>query len=325
MAVPRDWRTLSTAATSHARWCYHQARRMAARDGLSGFHVDRGPLPVAFGAGGAELQALVGPVMAEAGDPARHRPARHGPQQRGLHSLRDRAFSSPMPTGMRCLRPAFRRCPIGTLLSKLRRLAGRGSIANPRHAEPSLPNAGASPSAALWTDKDPGQLDTSYICTVDRWGNAFSATPSDASAGAPVISSLGFVPSTRGTQSFTDPASPGRGAPARAAAADAMPGLRAAGGDGSYRSAPATTYGAALSRLPNTMVFGRPQEAVEAPRFATFSYPRSSASDPSLKLEGRISETLRSLREWAMMHVPGPTGRLWRAACAPSSGTNGAG
>ncbi len=37
--------------------------------------------------------------------------------------------------------------------------------------------------------------DTSYLCVVDRWGNAFSATPSDGSWRSPVIPGLGIVPS----------------------------------------------------------------------------------------------------------------------------------
>ena len=37
--------------------------------------------------------------------------------------------------------------------------------------------------------------DTSYCCAVDRWGNAFSATPSDGSWRSPVVPGLGIVPS----------------------------------------------------------------------------------------------------------------------------------
>src|SRR4051812_159598 len=50
--------------------------------------------------------------------------------------------------------------------------------------------------------------DTSYACAVDRWGNAFSATPSDGSAMAPVVPGMGFVASPRGCQSRPDPRHP---------------------------------------------------------------------------------------------------------------------
>ena len=49
------------------------------------------------------------------------------------------------------------------------------------------------------------ELDTSYICVVDSAGNAFSGTPSDGSAAGPVVPGLGIVPSTRGSQNWTDP------------------------------------------------------------------------------------------------------------------------
>ena len=54
--------------------------------------------------------------------------------------------------------------------------------------------------------------DTSYACAVDAKGNVMSVTPSDSSWDGPVIPGLGFVPSTRGSQSFTNPSTP----PARA-------------------------------------------------------------------------------------------------------------
>ena len=50
--------------------------------------------------------------------------------------------------------------------------------------------------------------DTSYVCTVDRWGNAFSATPSDPLAGSPIVPGLGIQMSSRGSQSWLDPDHP---------------------------------------------------------------------------------------------------------------------
>ncbi|GIS93408.1 MAG: hypothetical protein CM1200mP22_06450 [Dehalococcoidia bacterium] len=45
------------------------------------------------------------------------------------------------------------------------------------------------------------QADTSYTAVVDRWGNAFSATPSDTIAYNPkFVPGLGFIVSGRGPQ-----------------------------------------------------------------------------------------------------------------------------
>ena len=51
-------------------------------------------------------------------------------------------------------------------------------------------------------------LGTSYIAVVDAAGNAFSCTPSDVSTDTPVIPGLGFPISSRGSQSWLDPAHP---------------------------------------------------------------------------------------------------------------------
>ena len=42
--------------------------------------------------------------------------------------------------------------------------------------------------------------DTSYVCAADRWGNLFSATPSDGSYGSPVVPGTGLIPSNRGSR-----------------------------------------------------------------------------------------------------------------------------
>ena len=48
--------------------------------------------------------------------------------------------------------------------------------------------------------------DTAYCCVVDRAGNAFSATPSDAALSSPLVPGLGFSLSSRGAQGWLDPA-----------------------------------------------------------------------------------------------------------------------
>ena len=57
--------------------------------------------------------------------------------------------------------------------------------------------------------------DTSYLCVVDKWGNAFSATPSDGMWRSPVVPGLGIIPSPRGTQSRPDPTHPSGVGPGR--------------------------------------------------------------------------------------------------------------
>ena len=54
---------------------------------------------------------------------------------------------------------------------------------------------------------DPGMhdIDTSYTCVIDSWGNAFSATPSDSNLRNPLVPGLGFSLSGRGTQSWLEP------------------------------------------------------------------------------------------------------------------------
>jgi gamma-glutamyltranspeptidase/glutathione hydrolase len=157
--------------------------------------------------------------------------------------------------------PRFVDVPIGGMLEE-DYIAERRSLIDPAVAAPGMPDPGR-PMGAAWNGDvalqatgpadEISQLDTSYICVIDVDGTVFSATPSDGSSGGPVVPGLGFVPSTRGAQSSTDPSVPAVLAPGK-----------------------------------------RPRQAIDQPRFATFSYPRSS--DPHsyspglLNLEGRYKE-----------------------------------
>ena len=133
--------------------------------------------------------------------------------------------------------------------------------------------------------------DTSYCCAVDRWGNAMSATPSDGSWRSPVIPGLGIVPSGRGTQSRPDPNHPSGVAPGKRPRLTPNPAI-AVRDDGSVIpfGAPGgdVQVQAMLQVFLNTFHFGMDiQEAIEQPRFATFSFPNSFA--PYTHLPGRLN------------------------------------
>jgi gamma-glutamyltranspeptidase / glutathione hydrolase len=133
--------------------------------------------------------------------------------------------------------------------------------------------------------------DTSYCCAIDRWGNAMSATPSDGSWRSPVIPGLGIVPSGRGTQSRPDPRHPSGVAPGKRPRLTPNPAL-AVRDDGSVIpfGAPGgdVQVQAMLQVFLNAFHFGMDiQEAIEQPRFATFSFPNSFA--PYTHLPGRLN------------------------------------
>ena len=140
-------------------------------------------------------------------------------------------------------------------------------------------------------------LDTSYLCVVDSKGNVFSATPSDGSYNSPVVPGLGFVPSTRGIQNWADEGHPSEIAPYRRPRLTPNPALAIQGG----KFMPFGTPGgdvqtqAMLQTLLNLVVWGMgAQEAVEAPRFASYSFPSSFEPHPEypglLRLEGRMDK-----------------------------------
>jgi len=140
-------------------------------------------------------------------------------------------------------------------------------------------------SSQAWPNKD-----TSYVCTVDRWGNAFSATPSDLSFTAPVVPGMGIVPSSRGSQSRPDPRHPSGVAPGKRPRLTPNPAM-VVGDDMSIM--PFGSPGgdvqvqAMLQVFLNIFHFGMDlQEAIEVPRFATFSFPNSFA--PFTHLPGRL-------------------------------------
>jgi gamma-glutamyltranspeptidase / glutathione hydrolase len=140
--------------------------------------------------------------------------------------------------------------------------------------------------------------DTSYVCVADRFGNLFSATPSDGSYGSPVVPGTGLIPSNRGSQSRPDPRHPAGVAPGKRPRLTPNPALAIKGRD---QFLPFGTPGgdvqsqAMLQVLLNLFVFGNDvQSAIEAPRFATYGFPSSFAPfdyyPGRLAVEGRVAD-----------------------------------
>jgi gamma-glutamyltranspeptidase/glutathione hydrolase len=169
---------------------------------------------------------------------------------------------------------------------------------------PGMPNAGAiekrdTNHSGSYTGSVSLDRDTSYLCVVDRWGNMFSATPSDP-FGAPIIPELGFAISSRGSQSWLDRSHPSCLASGKRPRLTPNPAIVFR--EGRPWMAFGTPGGdvqpqAMVQVLLNLIEFGmEPQHAVEAPRFGTHSFPNSfwphKYNPGLLKLEDRISDSV---------------------------------
>jgi gamma-glutamyltranspeptidase/glutathione hydrolase len=199
--------------------------------------------------------------------------------------------------------------PIEALLSRDYARQRREMI-RPDRAWPEMPPAG-DPRKLLAERGHPGaplvperafsapELDTSHVSVVDRHGNVFAATPSDGSYNAPVVPELGIIPSPRGSQSWGDPDHPSGVAPGKRPRLTPSPAIAIQSGK---MKMPFGTPGgdvqtqAMLQVFLNIHVFGMEvQEAVEAPRGASYSYPGSfepHAYHPGLlNLESRIERS----------------------------------
>jgi len=139
-------------------------------------------------------------------------------------------------------------------------------------------------------------LETSYLCAVDAAGNIFSATPSDPVISGPVTPGTGITASMWGSRAHTDPNHAACVGPGRRPRMSASPMLGIAEGRFMmpFGSPGSEVVGQAqLQVFLNVNVFGMsPQAAVEAPRFASYSWPGSAlphAYHPGrINLEGRI-------------------------------------
>lgn len=182
--------------------------------------------------------------------------------------------------------PDFVNVPLDTLLS-IEYAAERRKTIDPLRAVPGVAEAG---SVGLLIAKDTRhattaihqpvwESDTSYVCVVDKWGNSFSATPSDGLTSTPLVPGLGFAISGRGYQSWLDAEHPSSLQPGKRPRLTPNPALilkdgqpfmpiGCPGGDAQVQ--------AMLQVFLNITEFGmEPQAAIEAPRVISHSFPNS--------------------------------------------------
>ena len=146
--------------------------------------------------------------------------------------------------------------------------------------------------------------DTIYACVVDAQGNAVSITPSDTMYDAPMIDGLGIAVSTRGMQGRLNPAHPCSVVPGKRPRLTPSPAMALRDGEFSmgWGTPGGDVQGAAIVQVfLNVVLFGmQVQQAIEAPRVATFSFPNSFSPNTYLPgrlcVEGRIAgETIEAL------------------------------
>jgi gamma-glutamyltranspeptidase/glutathione hydrolase len=176
-------------------------------------------------------------------------------------------------------------------------------------------------------------LDTSYVAVVDEAGNGFSATPSDPNVDSPVVAGVGCVVSPRGSQGWLDPAHPGVVAPGKRPRLTPAPAMALQ--DGKLLMPFGTPGGdvqqqAMLQVFLNVTEFGMPlQEAIEAPRLASRSFPDSfwphAYSPGKLEAERRIARDTRDALAALGHEVTEWPDWEWRAGavCAVKVGPEG--
>ncbi|HEX2830449.1 MAG TPA: gamma-glutamyltransferase family protein [Burkholderiales bacterium] len=205
--------------------------------------------------------------------------------------------------------PKFVKVPINGLMSDKYAQWRRGLISVEK-AFAEMPPAGDPKTlkeiANRWmpepqSEEAPGPGDTSYLCVIDKDGNAFSCTPSDGSNNAPIVPGVGIVCSGRGTQSWGDPTHPSSVAPGKRPRLTPSPALGLKNGKAFM---PFGTPGgdvqpqAMLQVFLNVNVFGMDaQAAIDAPRFANYTYPGSFEPHPyypgRLYIESRVDKATR--------------------------------
>ncbi|MFN8634906.1 MAG: gamma-glutamyltransferase [Chloroflexota bacterium] len=218
--------------------------------------------------------------------------------------------------------PLLTDVPSEGLLSKAYAQARRTAI-DPKRAWPEMPPPGdpwtgravrePAPALAVATGGPASEIDTSHLSVIDRWGNVFGVTFSDSFIYGPLTPGTGLTTSTRGVQSWVDPDHPNRVEPGRRMVVTGSPVMAfkdgrpilALGSPGTDVQIQAT-----LQVLLNVLAFGMElQEAIEAPRFATYSHPESfephTYQPGVLKVEARVPEqTLARLQGLGHTVVP---------------------
>jgi gamma-glutamyltranspeptidase/glutathione hydrolase len=132
--------------------------------------------------------------------------------------------------------------------------------------------------------------DTIYCCVADKYGNAYSETPSDTVYDTPMIDGLGFAPSSRGMQGRLEADHPLVVEPGKRPRLTPNPALALR--DGELAMAWGTPGGdvqcaSMLQVFLNATEWGLSvQQAIEAPRVASFSFPNSFA--PNAYFPGRL-------------------------------------
>jgi gamma-glutamyltranspeptidase/glutathione hydrolase len=176
----------------------------------------------------------------------------------------------------------------------------RNLAAEPAYPHPNPPQLAGEGREGILPERafSAPELDTSHVCCIDKHGNVFAATPSDGSYNAPVIPELGIIPSPRGSQNWGDPEHPSGVAPGKRPRLTPSPAIAIEPG---RMKMPFGTPGgdvqtqAMMQVFLNIHLFGMDvQEAVEAPRVASYSYPSSfepHAYHPGLlNMESRIDK-----------------------------------
>ncbi len=186
--------------------------------------------------------------------------------------------------------PAFADVPLDILLSKSY-AAERHALLDPTRAWPGLPPHGiaADPPPPPW-QPDPSaapaqvgemvETATSFLAVADAVGNIFAATPSDGTIGGPVVPGTGIMASMWGSRGYTAEDHPGKVGPGRRPRMSANPAIAIKPGQCAlpFGSPGSEVLGQAmLQAFLNIAVFEMdPQSAVEAPRFASYSWPEST-------------------------------------------------
>lgn len=218
--------------------------------------------------------------------------------------------------------PDFVDVPLAGLLSG-NHAANRAAMIDPDRAFGQLPPPGLSggwmPRTARPASGAPS-LDTSVVAVVDGAGNVFAATPSDSSLDGPVVPGLGFVISTRGSQSHVEADHPAALAPGKRPRVTTCPILfrsstgriLAGGGPGGDMQLQAM-----VQVLTRHLGLGEPlAAAVAAPRAFSQSVP--SSSSPHVAFPGRVTVE----DDMPETTVAGLTARGHKVQRAPAAGVN---